>query len=60
MSSGASTAWQLQAVPTIVFQFNQKVVFAPDVRRKILGIAVVQLPSSRKLLYERFAMPDDG
>jgi len=60
MSSGASTAWQLQAVPTIVFRFNQKVAFAPDVRRKMLRIAAVQLPSSRKLLYARFAMPEDG
>jgi hypothetical protein len=39
--------------------FNQKVAFAPD-GANFLGIVAVQLPSSRKLLYERFAMAGDG
>ena len=39
----------------MVFEFNHKAAFAPDVRRKFFGDAAVQLPSSRKLLYQRFA-----
>jgi len=39
-----------QAAPTIVFRFNQKGAFAPEVQRKFFGIAAVQLLSSRKLL----------